>query len=51
VLDDPSPPRRALRVIAGYEAREKAQGPVFHPGATGEGKTGRACDARSHAYE
>ena len=25
----------------GAELREEAQGPLFHPGATGEGKTGR----------
>ena len=29
-------------VTAGCEAREKAQGPVFHPLVTGKGKTGRA---------
>ena len=23
----------------------------LHPGATGKGKIGRVCDARSHAYE
>jgi transposase len=37
----PSPPRRALRVTAGCEARGEAQGHSFHPGVTGEGKTGR----------
>jgi len=41
VLDDLSLPRRALRVIAGCEARGKAQGRPFHPGVTGEGKIGR----------
>jgi hypothetical protein len=32
---------RALRVTAGCEAQEKAEGHPFHPGATGEGKAGR----------
>jgi hypothetical protein len=36
-----SPLRRASLVTAGCEALRKAQGPPFHPGATGEGKTGR----------
>jgi hypothetical protein len=34
----------ASLVTAGCEAREKAQGPVFHPLVTGKGKTGRAND-------
>jgi hypothetical protein len=38
---DQSPPRRALLVTAGCGARGKAGGLPFHPGATGEGKTGR----------
>ena len=41
VLGDLSPPRRALRVIAGCEARGKAEGLPIHPVATGEGKIGR----------
>jgi hypothetical protein len=32
----------ASLVTAGCEAREKAQGQVFHPPVTGKGKTGRA---------
>ncbi len=32
---------RASLVTAGSEARRKAQGFLFHPGATGKGKTGR----------
>lgn len=28
-------------VTVGCEAREKAQGPTFHPEVTGKGKTGR----------
>jgi hypothetical protein len=31
----------ASLVTAGCEAREKAQGPTFHPEVTGKGKTGR----------
>ena len=31
----------ASLVTAGCEAREKAQGLVFHPSVTGKGKTGR----------
>jgi len=34
-------------VTAGCEAREKAQGPVFHPLVTGKGKTGRANQVNS----
>ena len=40
-----SPPRHALPVTAGCEARGKAQGRPFHPGATGEGKAERANEA------
>jgi len=36
-----SPPRRASLVTAGSGARGEAQGRPFHPGATGQGKTGR----------
>jgi len=32
---------RASWVTAGCEAQEKAEGLLFHPGATGEGKAGR----------
>ena len=31
----------ASLATAGCEAREKAQGPVFHPLVTGKGKTGK----------
>ena len=31
----------ASLVTAGCEAREEAQGPVFHPLVTGKGKTGK----------
>jgi hypothetical protein len=31
----------ASLVTAGCEAREKAQGPAFHPLVTGKGKTGK----------
>ena len=34
-------PRRASLVTAGCEARGKAEGLLFHPGVTGEGKAGR----------
>ena len=34
-------PGRASLVTAGCEAPGKAQGCPFHPGTTGEGKTGR----------
>jgi hypothetical protein len=42
VLNARSRSWHASLVTAGYGAREKAQGLVFHPSATGKGKTGRA---------
>jgi hypothetical protein len=42
VLNARSRSWRALLVTAGCEAREEAQGPVFHPLVTGKGKAGRA---------
>ena len=41
VLGDLSPPRCALRVIAGCEARGRPNALLIHPVATGEGKIGR----------
>jgi hypothetical protein len=42
VLNARSRSWHASLVTAGCEAREEAQGLVFHPSVTGKGKTGRA---------
>jgi hypothetical protein len=44
VLNARSRSWHASLATAGCEAREEAQGPVFHPLATGKGKAGRAND-------
>jgi hypothetical protein len=42
VLDGLAPPSTCVAVCAaGFEARGNAEGPLFHPGVTGKGQTGR----------
>ena len=42
VLDGLAPPSTCVAVCAaGFEAWGNAEGPLFHPGVTGKGQTGR----------
>ena len=48
VLNGPGPTLDVRRRKAGCEARGKAEGPLFRPGVTGKGQTGRAKDLNLH---